>query len=95
MAASVWKQLGSLEYLHPPSICVHGMVTPHSPLAYTANAQSQTIVVGKMVCIDIEVIDTPLNYNIILVVAILTPCQLLYRYFTIRCASPRMERSSQ
>ena len=64
VGASVWKKLGSLD-LSPSNITLCAWDNhPSQPLSLYRNCR--IIVVGKMFLIDIEVIDAPLDYNILL-----------------------------
>lgn len=64
MVASVCKQLGSLE-LYPSSITLRARDGhPSNPLSLYHNYP--ITVARKTVCIDIQVIDAPLDYNILL-----------------------------
>lgn len=64
MFPSVWKQLGSPN-LSPSTITLWAWNGhPSQPLGLYHNYL--VTVAGKTVCIDIEVIDAPLDYNILL-----------------------------
>jgi len=64
MATSVWKKLGSPD-LSPFTITLHAWDGhPSQPLVLYRNFT--VIVAGNTVSIDIEVIDAPLDYNILL-----------------------------
>ena len=64
MSASVWKQLGSPE-LAPSMITLRAWdVHASQPIGLFRN--SPITLASKTVCVDIEVIDVPLDYNILL-----------------------------
>ena len=64
MSASVWKQLGSPEF-SPSTIALRAWDGHASqPIGLFHNCP--ITLAGKIVCIDVEVIDAPLDYNILL-----------------------------
>jgi len=64
MAASDWKKLGSPDLpLSTITLCAWD---GHNSQTLGLYRNFPIIVVGKIVCIDIEVIDAPLDYNILL-----------------------------
>ena len=64
MSASVWKQLGSPE-LAPSTITLRAWDGHASqPIGLFRNCP--ITLAGKTVCVDVEVIDAPLDYNILL-----------------------------
>ena len=64
MSASVWKQLGSPE-LAPSTITLRAWDGHASqPIGLFRNCP--ITLAGKTVCVDIEVINAPLDYNILL-----------------------------
>ena len=64
MSASVWKQLGSPD-LAPSTITLRAWDGHASqPIGLFRNCP--ITLAGKTVCVDVEVIDTPLDYNILL-----------------------------
>ena len=64
MSASVWKQLGSPE-LAPSTITLRAWDGHASqPIGLFRNCP--ITLAGKTVCVDVEFIDAPLDYNILL-----------------------------
>ena len=64
MSALVWKQLGSPEFA--PSTITLWAWDVHSSHPIGLFRNCPITVAGKNICFDIEVIDAPLDYNIIL-----------------------------
>ena len=64
MSASVWNQLGSPE-LAPSTITLRAW-DGHASQPIGLFHNFPIILVGKTVCVDVEVIDAPLDYNILL-----------------------------
>jgi len=64
ISITVWKQLGSPD-LSPSTITLRARDGhPSQPLGLYCNCL--VTVAGKIICIDVEVIDAPLYYNILL-----------------------------
>ena len=64
MSASVWKQLGSPELA--PSMITLRAWDGHASQPIGLFHNCPITLAGKTVCVDIEVIDAPLDYNILL-----------------------------
>ena len=83
MSASIWKKLGSPK-LDPSTITLRAW-DGHSSQPIWGFRNCLITLAGKTVCVDVEVIDAPLDYNILLGRSYTYAMSLFHLQFITRC----------